>query len=99
MADRTAAWNLVAITQWILGIRPDHDGLRIDPCLPADWESFNATRRFRGASYHITVRKGSGAQRRVSHLLVDGQRIEGNLVPLAPEGATVTVEATIQGAP
>ena len=56
----TAAWNFVALTQWILGIRPDHDGLRIDPCLPADWEGFAATRRFRGATYHITVRKPPG---------------------------------------
>jgi cellobiose phosphorylase len=94
----TAAWNMVAVTQWILGIRPDHDGLRIDPCLPADWEGFTATRRFRGATYRVTVRKRRGARGRVSQLLVDGRRIEGDLVPLAPEGATVTVEAEI-GAP
>ena len=40
----TAAWNYVAITQWILGIRPEHDGLRIDPCLPAAWNGFTARR-------------------------------------------------------
>jgi cellobiose phosphorylase len=91
----TAAWNMVAVTQWILGIRPDHDGLRIDPCLPTDWDGFTATRRFRGATYRVTVRKPRGAQGRVSHLVVDGRRIEGDLVPLAPEGATVTVEADI----
>ena len=91
----TAAWNFVAITQWILGIRPDHDGLRIDPCLPADWKGFTATRRFRGARYHITVRKGRG-QGRVSGLTVDGQPIDGNLVPLAPAGAVVAVESKFQ---
>ena len=53
----TAAWNFVALTQWILGIRPDHDGLRIDPCLPADWDGFEATRQFRGATYRIRVHK------------------------------------------
>jgi cellobiose phosphorylase len=95
----TAAWNLVAITQWILGIRPDHDGLRIDPCLPSDWDGFTATRHFRGASYHITVSKRHGLRGRVSHLIVNGQRVDGNLIPPAPEGATVAVEATIQGAP
>ena len=31
----TAAWNYVAATQWLLGIRPELDGLRIDPRLPA----------------------------------------------------------------
>ena len=94
----TAAWNLVAITQWILGIRPEHDGLRIDPCLPTVWDGFTATRRFRAASYHISVTKGRGTSGRVSRLVVDGREIEGNLVPLAAEGATVTVEAQIHGA-
>ncbi len=93
----TAAWNFVAVTQWILGIRPEHDGLRIDPCLPADWEGFEASRRFRGATYRIAVRKRRGARGRVSHLVVDGRRVEGSLAPLAPEGATVEVEAVIEG--
>ncbi|HEY6963485.1 MAG TPA: glycosyl hydrolase family 65 protein [Gaiellaceae bacterium] len=83
-----AAWSLVAVTQWILGIRPEHDGLRIDPCLPRDWEGFTATRVFRGATYRIRVR-GSG---RVDALLVDGERVEGSLIPLQPPGAVVEVE-------
>ena len=53
----TAAWNFVAITQWILGIRPELDGLRIDPVIPSDWPGYTATRRFRGATYEITVRR------------------------------------------
>jgi len=94
----TAAWNLVAVTQWILGIRPDHDGLRIDPCLPTDWPGFTATRRFRGATYDITVDKRPGGPGRVSHLVVDGRRTEGNLVPAAPDGTVVTVTAVVQPA-
>jgi cellobiose phosphorylase len=94
----TAAWNLVATTQWILGLRPDHDGLRLDPCLPADWKGFTAIRRFRGATYRITVRRRAGAPRRVDHLVVGGRRIEGNLVPLAPAGATRIVEAEVHAA-
>jgi cellobiose phosphorylase len=93
----TAAWNLVAVTQWILGIRPEHDGLRIDPCLPSDWEGFRAVRRFRGATYRIGVRKPAGARGRVSSVTVDGRPIEGTLVRPAPEGATVSVEAAIGG--
>src|SRR4029453_7942812 len=84
----TAAWNLVAVTQWILGIRPDHDGLRIDPCLPAPWDGFTAVRRFRGARYHITVTKAPGTRGRVSRLVVDGRHTDGCLVPPAPAGAT-----------
>jgi cellobiose phosphorylase len=81
----TAAWNFVAITQWILGIRPEHDGLRVDPCLPSGWDGFRMVRRFRGAEYRIAVTRGDRG------LAVDGRAIDGNLVPLAPAGATVEV--------
>ncbi|HEU5111182.1 MAG TPA: glycosyl transferase, partial [Micromonosporaceae bacterium] len=91
----TAAWNYAAITQWILGVRPDFTGLRVDPVLPADWTGFSATRRFRGATYHITVRKPGGVAGRVTHLLVDGERVDGTLVPPAAPGAVVRVEAVV----
>jgi cellobiose phosphorylase len=94
----TAAWNFVAITQWILGIRPEHEGLRIDPCLPADWEGFSVTRRYQGASYRIAVRKERGVQGRLEAVTVDGRQVDGNLILFAPEGATVAVEATIGAA-
>jgi cellobiose phosphorylase len=91
----TAAWNYVAMTQWILGIRPEHDGLRVDPCLPSDWDGYRATRRFRGAEYHIVVRKPAGRHERAAALVVDGHPVEGTLVPLAPAGTTVEVELTL----
>jgi cellobiose phosphorylase len=76
----TAAWNYVAITQWILGIRPTYEGLEIAPVIPADWEGFSATRDFRGVTYHIDVRR-AGPGNAVS-LTVDGQSVEGQVVPL-----------------
>lgn len=85
----TAAWNLVAITQHILGIRPDHDGLRIEPCIPAEWPGFEATRRFRGAAYRITVERDADVAEPI--LTVDGAPVEGTVVPIAPAGATVEV--------
>jgi cellobiose phosphorylase len=90
-----AAWNYVAITQWILGIRPEREGLRVDPVIPAAWPGFTVTRRFRGSIFRITVRKPAGTTGRVCHLIVDGMRVEGNLVPLASAGAMVDVEAVI----
>jgi cellobiose phosphorylase len=92
----TAAWNFVAVTQWILGIRPEHEGLRIDPVLPAAWGGFVASRRFRGATYRIRVHKPVGSVGRVTHLVVDGSVVDGNLVPPAPAGATVQVKAFVQ---
>jgi cellobiose phosphorylase len=89
----TAAWNFVAISQWILGIRPDHGGLRVDPVVPAAWDGFSVVRVFRGATYRIKVRKARGERGRVGCLVVDGKHIDGNLVPLAPPGSTVDVQA------
>jgi cellobiose phosphorylase len=91
----TAAWNLVAISQWILGIRAELGGLRIDPVLPADWPGFTATRRFRGATYEISVRKPAGLTGRAGLVCVDGEPIEGTLVPAAAPGRTVIVEAIV----
>jgi cellobiose phosphorylase len=91
----SAAWNLIAITQWILGIRPEHDGLRIDPCLPSDWDGFRAVRRFRGATYRIAIGKPAGITGRITSLDVDGRQIDGNVVAPAPEGADVTIEGTV----
>jgi len=91
----TAAWNYHAITQWILGIRPDYDGLVIAPVFPRAWPGFSVERAFRGATYHIeVVRHGPG--NRVS-LTVDGTPVPGNVVPPAPRGgARVEVEAVVQ---
>jgi len=91
----TAAWNFVAITQWILGIRPELSGLRIDPVLPADWTGFTVTRRFRGATYRISVTKPAGGTGRVRSLTVDGARVDGNVVPPASPGAVVEVVAEV----
>ncbi len=87
----TAAWNFVAITQWILGIRPELSGLRVEPVLPAAWPGYTATRRFRGVTYEITVRRDGSA----GYLTVDGQRVDGTLVPLAAAGTTARVEVVL----
>jgi cellobiose phosphorylase len=89
----TAAWNYVAITQWILGIRPTLNGLQIAPVIPSDWPGFTATRIFHGVTYRIQVqRQGPGND--VS-LVVDGQPVEGNIIP-PPEQTEVRVEVTLQ---
>jgi cellobiose phosphorylase len=86
-----APWNFVAITQWILGIRPELDGLRVDPVIPSAWPGFTATRRFRGATYQISIsRAAAGTGTRIN-----GEQIAGALIPLANPGETVQVEITL----
>ena len=90
----TAAWNYVAITQWILGIRPAYGGLAIAPVIPTAWRGFTAERVFRGATYRISVER-AGPGNSIA-LTVDGQPIEGNTVPLPVAGqAEVVVKVTL----
>ncbi len=90
----TAAWNYVAITQWILGIRPTYAGLQIAPVIPTDWAGFQATRVFRGVTYHIAVKRAG--QGNAASLVVDGKPVEGNVVPLpARDQIEVKVEVTL----
>ena len=82
----TAAYNYVAITQWILGIRPTYAGLQIAPVIPGDWPGFGATRVFRGVTHRITVER-AGPGNTVS-LTVDGEPVEGDVVPLPSDDRT-----------
>jgi cellobiose phosphorylase len=87
----TAAWNYVAITQWILGIRPTFDGLKVEPVIPADWDEFDAVRNYRDVRYEINIsRQGPGNQVKLE---VEGQAIEGTEIP-APPPETSKVQVT-----
>jgi cellobiose phosphorylase len=90
----TAAWNYVAITQWILGIRPTFEGLQVTPVIPSEWPGFTMTRVFRGVTYHIDVhRAGPG---NAASLVVDGQPAPGDIVLPPPSGTRdVTVQVTL----
>ena len=90
----TAAWNFVAVSQWILGIRPDFDGLIIDPCIPSDWNGFTVIRKFRvhlqdHCQESITCEQG------IKSLVVDGAAVNGNLVKAFTDGGEHKVEAVM----
>jgi cellobiose phosphorylase len=93
----TAAWNFVAITQWILGIRPDYEGLRIDPCIPKTWGGFSVLRHFRGCTYRIRVENPRGVCQGVSAIKVDGKLIEGNLLPVFTDDIIHEVDVAMGG--
>jgi cellobiose phosphorylase len=90
----TAAWTFVAVSQYLLGVRTDYDGLVVDPQIGPSIPEFTVTRRARGATYVITV-KNSGTPGRRATLTVDGTPVEGRLVPYAAPGSTVHVTAEL----
>ncbi|MDZ7314656.1 MAG: N,N'-diacetylchitobiose phosphorylase [candidate division KSB1 bacterium] len=77
----SAAWTFYAITHYILGIRPEYDGLYIDPCIPSYWKKFQVTRLFRGKRFEIAVENPNGVQKGVKKMTMNGKTLNGNLIP------------------
>ncbi|WP_110933184.1 GH36-type glycosyl hydrolase domain-containing protein [Paenibacillus bouchesdurhonensis] len=91
----TAAWNYVAITQAILGIQPDFDGLKVDPCIPTSWNGLQATRVFRGDTFEITIKNPNHVSKGVKSITVDGKAIDGNVIAPIGDGRTHQVEVVL----
>ena len=77
----TAAWTFWDLSEAILGVQPDYAGLRINPCVPADFGDFELTRTYRGAVYHIDVKNPDKVEKGVVKVVSDGKEYEGNLIP------------------
>ncbi|MCL2270813.1 MAG: glycosyl transferase, partial [Treponema sp.] len=82
----TAAWNFIAVSQYILGIKPQYDGLKVDPSIPQGWPGFKLTRVFRGVTYNITVKNPNKVCKGVIKMIVDGAVKEGNIIPPLAKG-------------
>ena len=91
----TAAWTFVNVSQYILGIQPTLDGLRVDPCIPHTLAGYTVTRRYRGAVYHIRVENPHAVQKGVQSVTVNGAPIAGTLLPLAKPGESVEVSVIL----
>ena len=79
----TAAWTFFAASQAILGIKPQYEGLMIDPCLPAHLKTVTVHRVFRGSEFHITIQNNGGGEKRKVSLVVDGKPLHGQTIPVS----------------
>ncbi|RMD80732.1 MAG: glycosyl transferase family 36, partial [Chloroflexi bacterium] len=91
----SAQWLHRMATHWILGIRPQVNGLLIDPLIPAAWDRFTVRRSFRGAVYEIEVLNPQHVSRGVATVEVDGQPLAGNVVPVFADGQTHRVRVVL----
>ncbi|SDB04164.1 cellobiose phosphorylase [Ruminococcaceae bacterium FB2012] len=91
----TASWNFVAISQYILGIIPDYDGLKLDPSIPEAWDGYKLTRKFRGNTYNITFKNPEHISKGVKSVVVDGVKINGNVLPVFEAGTVHEVEVVL----
>ncbi len=91
----TASWNFIAISQYILGIKPEYDGLVIDPAIPAAWDGYEVVRCFRGDRIRITVKNPAHVSKGVAKLVVDGRELSGNKIPVFGDGGEHSAEVTL----
>ncbi|MBR5302066.1 MAG: glycosyl transferase [Clostridia bacterium] len=91
----TAAWTFYAASQGILGVKPDYDGLKVDPCLPAEMDELTVTRKFRGSEYTIHVINRAGDEKGQLALTLDGKPIEGNVIAADEKPGKHIVEAIL----
>jgi len=91
-----ATWSYVTAVQHILGVKPDWDGLRISPVIPATWDGFEMTRTFRGAVYRIRVTNPKHVEHGVKRLVVNGNEVDASQpVPVAKAGTKVDIEVEL----
>ena len=88
----TAAWTFTVLSQGILGIKPDYNGLLVDPCVPSNFKEYKVNRTFRGAKYHITVSNPKGVQKGVKELYVNGKQVPVGPIPVAKPNTDVQVK-------
>ena len=88
----TAAWNFYTITQYILGIKPDYNGLIIDPCIPSDWSGFEITREFRGVVYKIEVENPEGVNTGIKEITINGKLTNTNIIQASTNDSVINVK-------
>ena len=91
----TAAWTFVNISQYILGVYPTLKGLQIDPCIPKDFGDYTLTRKYRGATYNISVKNPENVEKGVKSMTVDGTQVEGNVIPFVEGKTSYNVEVVM----
>ncbi|MBR4795521.1 MAG: glycosyl transferase [Lachnospiraceae bacterium] len=89
----TAAWTFATLSQAILGIKPEYDGLLIDPCIPRNMKEYTIDRKYRDCVYHITVKNPNGIEKGVSKLIVNG--LETPIGPIPPTDSAINVEVIL----
>jgi cellobiose phosphorylase len=91
----TAAWTFYAASQYILGIMPELDGLRVDPCIPSLWKELKVTRKFRNSTYHIHISNPASSSKGLREIKLDGTVLKGNLLPVFNDNKEHMVEVIL----
>ena len=79
----TASTVMVGTVEGILGMRPNAEGLVVNPSIPSEWKSYTVEKTFRGKKLNMTFNNPNGAESGVASVELNGEKLEGNLIPAA----------------
>ncbi len=91
----TAAWTFYNVSRYILGIMPEYEGLRINPCIPSTLCEFTVTRSFRGNTFIIHVDNSAGVCKGVKSITADGVQVKDNILIPSGDGSEIKVEVKL----
>ena len=91
----TASWSFVVISQYILGVKPELNGLRIDPCIPSTWSEYSVSRKFRGKTYNLTVNNPDNVSSGIKSISIDGKKFAGVVIPLDIGAEAIAIEVVM----
>ena len=77
----TASWAYYTAAQFILGVQPDYNGLKIEPCIPSNWDQIKINRKFRGKNFNIIIKNDNKVQKGIKEIEVNGEKISDNVIP------------------
>ncbi len=95
-ATGTAPWTLIVVWEWVLGVRPEVGGLRIDPCMPSHWTTSSMKRDYRDSIYNICITKTAGICKGKVTVTLDGVELPDNIIPPSGDGQVHEVQVTVK---
>lgn len=91
----TGSTVMVGCVEGILGMRPNADGLVVDPAVPSDWKEYTVTKKFRGKKLYMTFKNPDGVESGVKEIVMNGEKLEGNFIPADKLADTNEITVTL----
>ena len=88
-----AGWMYQCGLESILGLQRRGEVLVLEPHISREWKEYSVDYQYGNSLYHIAVQNESGAESGIQSLHLDGNPVEGGVVPLTDDGKTHTVLA------
>lgn len=87
----TASWMMIALEEYIFGVKPCFAGLKIKPCIPDEWKKATVKRYFRGCEYTIEIDNSAACGNTVKEIYLDGKKFNSEYILSSAQTASVKI--------